>query len=470
MNPFKKFRHIIIGKALSNTDDVFEKAKIEVLFNFTAVFLLLNIPYMFQTLSIGNWFHILLSITSTAALFTVLIIFYKTNNIRWAVNFYVLNHGIQICSHFLINNGVIELTGNLFLVLFVLFSYLMLDRKWGLAFTIISVLLIILGIYNNNTHFSLFEFPPEYKEQTSAELQYMMIVPFLLNIYLVSEFVKARQKAEVQIDHQKMLLESNNRELESKNEDIVSSINYAKRIQQAILPNDENIQRGIPLSFILYKPRDIVSGDFYWFSEIDPDSYIIVAADCTGHGVPGAFMTVIGSNLLTQIINENKVTEPSLIMTQLDQHITATLKQEKQHLQIIQDGMDLSLLKVNKQTKEFVYTSAKRPAILIRNNEMQEFKGSKNTLGGLRSGEKTFDEIKIKYQEGDIIYLFTDGYIDQFGGAGNKKFMIRRLRELLLSVHHLPMHEQKLKLNASISEWIGSNEQTDDILIMGIKF
>jgi len=132
--------------------------------------------------------------------------------------------------------------------------------------------------------------------------------------------------------------------------------------------------------------------------------------------------------------------------------------------------MDLALLKVNKSTREFIFTSAKRPAVFIREKQVQEFKGSKNTLGGLRTGEKTFEEIKMKYQEDDIIYLFTDGYIDQFGGDNNKKFMIKRFRELLLDIHQLPMQEQKNKLENTINKWIGKNEQTDDITVMGIRF
>lgn len=463
MNPIKKFQHLIIGKALSKTDDVFEKARIFVLYNFTVVFLVLNIPYLMQTLNEGNGVHIALAATSTIALSLVLVILSRSENITLAVYFYIFNHVSQNFCHYLINNGVIEVQGAIFFLICVLFAYLMLGRKWGLGFTIYSLIMIIAGTYNSNSGFKLFHFPASYAETDNVNLHYMVVVPFLLSVYLVSEFVKARKKAEVQIENQKKLLEL-------KNEDILSSINYAKRIQQAILPNNENIQKGIPQSFILYKPRDIVSGDFYWFNETADNSYIMVVADCTGHGVPGAFMTVIGSNLLTQIITENKITKPSTIMVELDNHITATLKQEKQHHHIIQDGMDLSLLKVNRDKKEFIYTSAKRPAIFIRNGELQELKGSKNSLGGLKSGEKSFNEISMKYQDDDIIYLFTDGYIDQFGGEENKKFMIKRLRELLLQIHKLPMVEQKQKLNDAITKWIGKNEQTDDIQIMGIRF
>lgn len=272
------------------------------------------------------------------------------------------------------------------------------------------------------------------------------------------------------LKNSKLEIETKSKELETKNEEIVSSINYAKRIQYAMLPHEETIYRGVPLSFIFYQPKDIVSGDFFWYHEIDKDNYIIVAADCTGHGVPGAFMTVIGSNLLTQIVAESGITQPGQILQELDKRITNTLKQQKEHQHLIQDGMDMALLKVNKAAKEFSYTSAKRPAIFIRNKQLQELKGSKNTLGGLRSGNKHFEEIKIKYEEDDMIYLFTDGYIDQFGGADNKKFMIKRFRELLVNIQPLSINEQKEKIASNIEKWIGHNEQTDDILVIGIRF
>ncbi|MBN8702170.1 MAG: SpoIIE family protein phosphatase [Bacteroidetes bacterium] len=255
-----------------------------------------------------------------------------------------------------------------------------------------------------------------------------------------------------------------------KNEEIISSISYAQQIQNAVLPFQHTIDAIIPNSFILYKPRGIVSGDFYWLHEINKDNYIIVCADCTGHGVPGAFMTFIGNNSLSQIVVEGKTTEPVQILTELDKKITATLKQEKATLALVQDGMDLSLLKVNKETKEFIFTSAKRSAILIRNTgELQELKGSKFSLGGIHVAEKLFYEQQIKYKEGDMIYLFTDGYIDQFGVKSDKKFMIKRFRELLSTIYHLPLNEQRQKLEFVIEQWKGNIQQTDDILVMGIK-
>jgi serine phosphatase RsbU (regulator of sigma subunit) len=265
------------------------------------------------------------------------------------------------------------------------------------------------------------------------------------------------------------VISEKSKELEEQKQEILSSITYAQRIQAAILPNEKTILDCIPHSFILFKPKDIVSGDFFWFSNIDKDSYIIVAADCTGHGVPGAIMTVIGSTLLHQIVIEHKITQPSEILIELDKRITVMLKQEKQNQTLIRDGMDLALLKVDKAKKEMTFVNAKRPSLFIRNGEIKEFHASKFTIDGLEGNDKVFDEVKVNFLEGDIIYLFTDGCIDQFGGKNNKKFMIKRFRELLLNNHSFPMPEQKILLSNVIESWTGNNEQTDDILIIGVK-
>jgi serine phosphatase RsbU (regulator of sigma subunit) len=265
-------------------------------------------------------------------------------------------------------------------------------------------------------------------------------------------------------------LEEKSKELEVKNKDVTDSINYARRIQYAVLPHEETIYRSIPLSFIFYKPKDIVSGDFFWFHEIDRDEYILVCADCTGHGVPGAFMTVIGSSLLNQTVIDNKIYKPSDILQELDKLINFTLKQQKDSEVSVQDGADLTLIKVNKTKSEVIITSAKRPVIFIRNKEIQEIRGSKFSLGGMRTDEKKFEEHVINYREDDILYLFTDGYADQFGGEKAKKFSSKRLRELFLGIHKQSMITQKERMAKATADWQGDLEQVDDMLAIGIKF
>ncbi|MDQ3048177.1 MAG: SpoIIE family protein phosphatase [Bacteroidota bacterium] len=469
MNPYQHFKKYIIGDMLLKADDVFEKARIELTFNFTSFFFALGLLFYVNIFANHYMWQFYITTVGVLGFPVVFIILRKTGNIKTAAYFFVCIQIFMSVMNIWLHQFNSSMIGAYWTVVFILFAFFVLGRKWGMIIAGIVITLILGKPIDEalGTHFLNYYIPPE---QIPAELPLFVIVPFIIMVYTLFLIVKTRTQAEAHIRKQKILLEKSNKELESKNEDILSSIHYAKRIQQAILPTDDHVQRGIPLSFILYKPRDIVSGDFYWFNETDNDSYIIVAADCTGHGVPGAFMTVIGSNLLDQIVIENKITSPSRIMNQLDDHITQTLKQEKLHYQIVQDGMDLSLIKVNKSSREFIFTSAKRPAVFIRNGVIQELKGSKNSLGGLKGGEKIFEETSINYEEGDMIYLFTDGYTDQFGGSENKKFMIKRLRELLIEIYQLPMNDQKKKLDEAISNWIGTHEQTDDILIMGIRF
>jgi serine phosphatase RsbU (regulator of sigma subunit) len=484
MNPFMRFKNHVIGDALASTENVFEKVRIDVLFSFTLFFFVINLPYLFISAQL-SLFHTILALLSSLGLATVILILWRTKNVKKATLFYVFVHCCLNITHFIINDGKLEGQGALFFLLIASFSFLMLNRTWGLIFTGFVIALFIVGMYNMASGYSLFTVPQKYHDPPiEGAMLYFGLIPLLLNIYLVAQFVKARNKAEMQISNQKFQLEKNNKELALKNEDIISSINYAQKIQYAVLPNEESIYRSIPLSFIIYKPRDIVSGDFFWFHESSESGVgssenpvnkqnselYIVAADCTGHGVPGAFMTVIGSNALTQTVIENKITKPSEILTELDNRVTHTLKQEKTHYGLVQDGMDLALLKINKAKKELIFTSAKRPAFFIRNGELKEIKGSKSSIGGLRNEEKIFEEISISYREDDMIYLFSDGYVDQFGGTNNKKFTTRRLRELLLGIYQLPVNEQKERIEKTFADWKGENEQTDDMLVIGIRF
>ncbi|MBA2612525.1 MAG: SpoIIE family protein phosphatase [Bacteroidetes bacterium] len=469
MNPVSKFKNFIIGDALLRTEDVFEQVKVQVLFSFTLFFLVLNIPYSIVSY-LHSTFHFIFALSSTLALAAVFVVLKKVKDIKWAVYFYIFNHLTQNFTHFIINNGKIELQGLLFFLLIILFGFLMVNRTCGFSLLVMVIVMYFIGMYNTHTAYALFSVPAKYADPVNEQItSFLTVIPLLLNSFLVSQFVKAKQKAEQQIKEQKVKLESAYEEMTAQKHDIVSSINYAQKIQFAVLPREENIYRSIPSSFILYKPRDIVSGDFFWFHEIDANNYIIVCADCTGHGVPGAFMTVIGTSLLNQIVIENKTQSPAKILFELDHKITTTLKQEKEKTITVQDGMDLSLLSVNKLKKEVIITSAKRPVAFIRDKELQEFKGSKFSLGGMVIGEKVFEEIKIDYKEDDILYFYTDGYTDQFGGAKGKKFSSKRLREAFLEIHTLPITEQKQKLDSIMNTWRGKLEQVDDILVMGIK-
>ncbi len=474
MNPLKRFKNYIIGDALAKTDDVFEKARIDLTYNITVFFLLLGLMY-YGNLIAGHYTWLICIISfAVVSLPMVLVVLKKTGSVRLAGFFFVTEQLITGLFNEWIMNFHVGIDGGFWSMVVILFAFFVLGTKWGWIIASYSIFTIFLGLLNEQSGFSLFHFdiPPE---QVPPQLPFFIFVPLMICIYSIHHIVVTRRAAEEQIKSQKVQLELSNKELEAQKEDILGSITYAQRIQRAVLPSEEIITRSVPLSFILFKPRDIVSGDFYWFHETDDKNYILVMADCTGHGVPGAFMTVIGSSLLNQTVIENKITQPSKILLEIDHQINIMLKQGNTREQGVQDGMDLSLLRVNKSKKEFTFTSAKRPAVFIpagaeKPEDLIEIKGSKFSLGGMGMGEKQFEEITIPYHQDDIIYFFSDGYSDQFGGPKQKKFSVKRLKGLLYDIHKLSMNEQKQKLDKAIEDWKGGLEQIDDVCVIGIRF
>jgi serine phosphatase RsbU (regulator of sigma subunit) len=264
-------------------------------------------------------------------------------------------------------------------------------------------------------------------------------------------------------------IEEQNRIIEDKNKDITDSINYAKRIQQAILPPEHIEFIGAENMFIYFKPRDIVSGDFYWYAEKN-NKIVIAAVDCTGHGVPGAFMSMIGSTLLHKVVNDLGTTIPSQILRQMDINILEALKQ-KGELNSNRDGMDMAVCTLDKVTKTVVFSGASRPLYLVRNGELFDYQSSTFSIGGYLEGkEKIFDDETIHVEKGDMIYLFSDGYADQFGGEKNKKFMSKNLRFLFTEIAILPVQIQKQKVHDNLVNWMGKEKQIDDVLVIGIRF
>jgi serine phosphatase RsbU (regulator of sigma subunit) len=260
-----------------------------------------------------------------------------------------------------------------------------------------------------------------------------------------------------------------NKLIESKNKDITDSIKYAKHIQEAILPDRAYMNEHLKDYFILYKPKDIVSGDFYWFMEKNGLLYI-AAVDCTGHGVPGAFVSIVGGNLLNQVIKENNFTKAADILNEVNRLFNLTIRQTFEE-STVKDGMDLAMIVYNPETNEIDFCGAYNPLYLIRNEEILIYKGNKFPIG-LFIGDtvKLFEGETIQLQPNDLVYLFSDGYWDQFGGNDNKKLMPRRFRELLLDNHKLPMKLQSYNLENFLDDWKGMREQVDDVLVMGIRF
>lgn len=262
-------------------------------------------------------------------------------------------------------------------------------------------------------------------------------------------------------------LASKNLIIEAKNKDITDSISYAKRLQDAILPSVEQLMAGFQEAFIFYKPKDIVSGDFYWCTQID-DKIVVAVADCTGHGVPGAMMSMMGHNLLNQIVHDNNITSPSDVLTSLHAKVKTALQKSDKHSAY--DGMDIALTVFNKQSQQLTFAGAFRSLVMIRNGKLTEYKGNKRGIG-METGMQMepFTNQVIAYEDGDLFYMYSDGYSDQFGGVNGKKFMTRKFKELLQELAPKELGEQQLVIKSTFDNWKGEYAQVDDICVMGLK-
>lgn len=293
-------------------------------------------------------------------------------------------------------------------------------------------------------------------------------VVLLLLAGVIYNRYRVKHKANQQLSHAYGVIEEKNKIVEEKNKSITDSIKYAKRIQQAILPITTFTTEFREKGFILYKPKDIVSGDFYWM-EKKGNKLLVAAVDCTGHGVPGAFMSIVGYNLLNQIVNEHGITNPGAILDELNKGVTDALRQKVEETSV-KDGMDLSLIAIDYENNILEYAGAYNPLLLLRERHMVEVKADKFPIGSFVEGEvQRFTNHRIDIEKNDIIYLFSDGYADQFGGPTGKKFKYKNLKELLVSISKYRMDEQQRILDETIEKWRGDLEQVDDIMVVGIK-
>ena len=268
-----------------------------------------------------------------------------------------------------------------------------------------------------------------------------------------------------------LILEKQKQEIEQQNTLIIDSIDYAKNIQELLLPNQHTIQSLFPQSFVLYKPKSVVSGDFYWMNQIGT-KLICAVTDCTGHGVPGAFMSLLGSNMLENVVNKNNIIQPSKILDALNEEVVTRLATDE-NVDDIKHGMDIAIISIDTATNELQYSGAHNPVYIARGNDIIEIKADKRTIGFDNKQHTILYTNQTKeLKKGDMIYLFTDGFPDQIGGPKRKKFFYPPFRNLLSSVSNLDPLVQLKRINDAHQEWLngGQFEQTDDILIMGIRY
>ena len=335
----------------------------------------------------------------------------------------------------------------------------------------------LVRAFNNNgagntraTEYKFYIAPPFW--QTAV----FYVFVFLFAIFGLYVFDKMRTKKlktakkilEEKVEERTEELAIKNAELAEKNKDITDSIRYAKRIQEAILP-PENVMKNIfPDSFVFAKPKDIVSGDFYWLDK-KGDEILFAAVDCTGHGVPGAFMSIVGSTILNQAVNENSAIIPSKLLDKLNRGVSETLNQTSEGTKF-RDGMDIALCAVNIKTMELQYAGAYNPLFIVRGKELIELKADNLAIGSYtESHQQQYTNHIVQLQKGDTIYVFSDGYSDQFGGPDGKKFKLAQLKTMLLNLNGVTMEQQRIALDRSIEEWRGVLQQVDDMLVIGIK-
>ncbi len=301
----------------------------------------------------------------------------------------------------------------------------------------------------------------------------------ILNEDLSQKYQKIQEQNE-ELETQKNFIENQNRLIQDKNDRITASINYAKRIQTAMLPENDDLIENFSEYFIYYEPKDIVSGDFYWFDVVkirEKKYFILAVADCTGHGVPGAILSMLGSNLLSNFVTYQKIINPQKILYLLDKYIKDELNQENNQTGISQDGMEIAICTIDLDTLKMDFSGGGRPAYIFRNNDLINLKGNKITIGGVGYTNKNdlnenYFEIStqtLQLQKDDTIYLFSDGYKDQFGSENNIKIGSNSFKNILSNAQNIPLYLQKNYLENYFDEWKREYEQIDDVLVVGIK-
>lgn len=333
------------------------------------------------------------------------------------------------------------------------------------------------GVWNTTpSSFSFSIIPPFWKTWWFYLLSFIALALTLTTLYKLR--FSALQKRAIQLQEhvdsktlelrkEKETVESQHKIIEKKNQNIMASINYAQRIQSTVLPIKESLQKYFPQSFILLKPKDIVSGDFYWFKEVG-QKFVIAAVDCTGHGIPGAFMSLIGNNLLNNVVYSNEVTNPSHILHRLHEEIVITLKKTEQDSATV-DGMDVSVCVIDKNKNELEFASTGQPLIFVSDGNTEIIKSGKYPLGLIMKKESVYETHKRNFLKNDTLYLFTDGYVDQFGEHNDEKFSEERLKNLVKEIQTHDMPTQLNLLETTFMGWKGKLPQLDDTLVIGIR-
>jgi serine phosphatase RsbU (regulator of sigma subunit) len=456
--------------------------------------------YTYQ--SIPGFLGILFYVQFIRAFITTSKIFPKWDKILKIIQLVTLIEIVRISvfvpvTNLVMTNYYIQATVSMFLeILLMIFiiNVLLTKVQYKYIIGIGSSILIIFNfagallwiMYNDNTWFIfqktgavlellIFNFGLSYRymliEKKEQKFQKKLIFQLRKNAELQEkvnrELELKVQERTVELKEKNEVLEHQKNEIEYHSNNLTTSIHYAQQIQSAVFPSDEILRENLPEHFILFKPLDIVSGDFYWFKQNNNFVYV-VAADCTGHGVPGAFMSILGITFLNEIVNKNITFSTNELLNQFRDHVIKTLHQSH-HKTTTRDGIEMALCIFDIEHEKLQFSGAFRPMYIIRDNQLLDIKGDNMPIGIYDEVQNSFTNKDILLKNDDIVYLFTDGYVDQIGGSERKTFKAKKFKELLLDIHRLPVNEQKQILERKIEEWKGDLEQTDDILVIGIK-
>ncbi len=329
----------------------------------------------------------------------------------------------------------------------------------------------IYGQISEQTYYAFTILPPWYRT-TWAYILYAIsfILVLLLGVRISSKRLKTKNAwLEGVVEERTKEISHKNIVLEQQKQEIQDSINYAQRIQEAILPLEEEMKKWIPKSFVLFRPKDIVSGDFYWFLERER-KLIVICADCTGHGVPGAFMSMIGSDRLNNIVSENRIISPAAILSELNRAIKKSLKQDGQK-NTTRDGMDAAVCTIDLDQNTLRFAGANRSLWIVNAaaTELEEVRATKVAVAGFTPDDQVYDEHVFSIESGTKFYMTTDGYADQFGGDKDKKYMVKKMKDFIRQNSLLEFEDQKSRLEQELLTWMGNREQVDDVCVVGFE-
>jgi serine phosphatase RsbU (regulator of sigma subunit) len=296
----------------------------------------------------------------------------------------------------------------------------------------------------------------------------IFILVIVILLFFIFKNLREKKRANILLERKNTEIASQKLVIEEKNKDIIDSIKYAERLQKTILPPMKIINEIVPDSFVFFKPKDIVSGDFYWI-EKTAQGILFAVIDCTGHGVPGAMMSIVGNNLLNKIVKEKGITQPGKILNELLGELFLALRQNADEIKA-NDGMDLTICSFDPDTRVLSYAGAFNPVLIARNSEIIELKTDKFSVGKYAYEHKfSYKEESFQLQKNDVVYLSTDGYSDQFGGDKGKKLMRKNFYQVLQKISHLNKEEQIIQIEEQFDKWKGTYEQLDDITVFGFR-